>query len=867
MATPKRQYTDGKNSFLLTDHEAAELNRTRPSYLPPISPVAEDTKIRVNYQNQDGEIVDDLVPAENVRQRAVAGENVVATPESIEAARQDSEYRTRRAMADEEDLLSLTRSAVPGMQFVENAIVGEDAANQARQDLSVNVGANLVGNLAELAIGFKGLGMASRGLLGAERAAKLGVKLGLAKESSKLAKVGRVAAEEVIADTHFMLQGQLDHGQEFTAEEWGNQIGMGLILATPFVGGAALRGVGQHVRGALGPNALGTARTALHGLAAAAPVKSIQSAKYARLAAVTSITEKLFGKVRRKAPLGQTDEAVQRVRQVDADVTAANRLTPDDLNRMTPAKREAALEAYRRYADDPNALDGVDFPRVVEDVKTMRRNVTAVRREALNMHRTLQGNGVADIKMSDTLRNNILAQANGLLRHVEDAGMADVKGAIQRGIINGGGDAATMHKALFEAKVNARFRRGVDGGADVVDDALTDFLTNKEVGWTAKQLKNNRELVAAVDDVVQVWDDLGDIRIPGAPKEYSVLQVNDALQLGKNQQSIARLRAAVDKMESAGLLSQKQRVSFETAMVNAGDSISRGTKSYGDIVKTNRARESALGKLKKERDLVAGVPDSPESFMAAKGKAAMDRGLQLAELSAKGLDALLSTKPMAYGARGVGALHGLQIEEKYTLFEHIHENMVNLTGNPMFLIDRMAPVLDRGASVDPQGTDLAAQKAVNTIMYLQSQLPPVDSTIYGRGVPQPLSAVEEYLEKWMAAYDPVSVGWAALDGTVTPQMVNAVRATQPNLYAQMQVEFAHVLSQAPAEKVNPTAMRGVTIFMGGMDPLYDGKFIADLQSNYAQTSAQDEVINGPRRPMPNTDPKTAGTMAQRLGSY
>jgi hypothetical protein len=228
---------------------------------------------------------------------------------------------------------------------------------------------------------------------------------------------------------------------------------------------------------------------------------------------------------------------------------------------------------------------------------------------------------------------------------------------------------------------------------------------------------------------------------------------------------------------------------------------------------------------------------------------------------------LLSTKPMAYGARGVGALHGLSQEEKYVLFEEIQENLNTLAGNPNALIERLTPIMDRGAAADPHGTDLAGQKAMNTMFYLQSQLPPVDQTIYGRGVPQPLSAVEEFLEKWTATSDPISVGYAAFDGSITPQMVNAVRATNPKLYAEMQVEMANAMMQAPAEKANPHAMRGITIFMGGMDPLYSSKFMADLQSTYAQTSTQDEVINGPRKPMPGVDPLRAGTMSQRQQSY
>jgi len=50
--------------------------------------------------------------------------------------------------------------------------------------------------------------------------------------------------------------------------------------------------------------------------------------------------------------------------------------------------------------------------------------------------------------------------------------------------------------------------------------------------------------------------------------------------------------------------------------------------------------------------------------------------------------------------------------------------------------------------------------------------------------------------------------------------------------------------QAPADKANPKVVTAMSIFMGGMDQLYTGDFIATLQSSYAQTATQDELING-----------------------
>jgi hypothetical protein len=589
--------------------------------------------------------------------------------------------------------------------------------------------------------------------------------------------------------------------------------------------------------------------------------------KYARGAAATGLVGKLLGRFRKKG-LAQTDEVATVARQLDNDfVHARDQLTPQKLDGMTPTKRNAALEEFRRYGDNPNALDDVDFDNMVPAVKKMGKAVEKVRSEALKLHRRMLGDGVVDIKMTDKVRNNIIIQANELLKHVEDAGMIDVKNAIKRGIIEGGGDAATMHKALFEAKVNARFRRGVSGGADVVDDMISNFLTDSKIGWTARQIDGNIKLIKAVDETVKVWDDLGDIRVPGRPKDYESIELTDGLNLGKNQESIAKLEAAVETLRGSGLLSDSQVAAFKTEMVAASDAIVRGTKAYQDVITINHARNMSLGKIKKQRDLAGTVADTPETFAAARMASAMQSGARLAELVARGVDAFLSTRPMQAGAGITAAVHGMSKEEKRQTFELIHQELTNLAGNPMALTESMTQFIERGAAFDPAAADHAAQKAANTIFYLQSQLPPVDDTIYGRGSPQPLSAIEEFMEKFLAAADPVACGWEVYAGTCTPQMVNSLRATNPEFYAQMSAELANVMSKVPADKANPKVVAAASIFLGGLDPMYSGDFIMKLQSNYAQTATQDAVINGPRRPVRNPGAESSLTTSQRQQTY
>jgi len=870
MSEPKRQYTDGKKQFLITDREAAELNKNRPAYLPRISPTDPNTRVRSTFRNAEGELVDELLPFEQVEQRARLGENVVADKASIEQSRNETELRDRMAMADEENFTTLVNAALPFGQYMGNLAVGEDAANQARQELSVNALPNIVGNIAEMVlggvVGGKVIGAAAKGLLGAERASKLGVQLGLQSQSA-LAKAGRVLATDIGAESHFYVQSEMDVGGELEAEEWARQVGTGLLISAPFVGAAALRGVGQSIRRAVGQsNALGMLRTAMTTGAVVSPLGSLQAKKLARGAATAGLVSKagkFFRGSRAKKALTQTDEMTQVVRQLDNDLIDSQRhMLPEKLDGMAPGKRATVIENFKRYADgNVDFLDDVKWGTVTKRTRQMQTSVDQVRRATLSMHKKLQGNFVADVKLPDAVRDQIIVQANQILKSAGDVGLADVRNAIKRGI-TGTDDLATMHKALFEARVNSRFRRGVSPGADQIDDQLRAFLEDKKL-WRGEAAKNAK-LNEALDDVVQVWDDLGDVHIP---KYLEDIDINDGLALGKNQTSIDKLRKSMDTLEEANLISQEQRVAIETNLVSAGDAIREGTEAYADVIKINRARKQAQAKLKKQRDTYVDAPETAEGFAATKRLATLETVAAKAEWAGKILDAFLSDKPMRAAAVGASAVHAMSVQEKYEVFDEIQRELVNLAGNPAYFIDKLGAQLDRGAPFDPIGVNVAGQKAANTIFYLQSQLPPQDQTVFGRGVPQPLSAVEEFLEKWGAAFDPISVGYEVLSGTVTPEMVNAVRVTSPKLYSEMQVDLAYSLSQVSAEEANPQVLAAANIFMGGLDNLYSGDFIAKIQSSYAQTPTQDQVINGPRNRVNNPGAKSSITTSQRQQSY
>jgi hypothetical protein len=328
-------------------------------------------------------------------------------------------------------------------------------------------------------------------------------------------------------------------------------------------------------------------------------------------------------------------------------------------------------------------------------------------------------------------------------------------------------------------------------------------------------------------------------------------------------------------MADSGLISKEQLRGIETKLIEASDSFVRGTKAYADVIKINRSVKETSAVLQKQADLGMDIPTSQTTFAAQRdamvGETAgrvIELGEATAEALAKGINWISDPKRTVPMIRGVAGLQHITVEEKRALFETLQEEIPKLTGNPEVFIRKMEPLLNRGAQYDPVGTDLAGSKMVNAVYWLANQMPRPDDTIYGRAAPSPLSEVEEYLEKFLSVQDPISTAYAALQGRITPGMVSAVRVTAPAMYAELNSVFADALANIEANKADPKVVAGISLFLGGLDPMYSGDFIMKLQSSYAQTTTQQGVIQGGVNNMPN--PKTgspagnaASTTSQR----
>ena len=409
--------TDGQQQHKVTQAEYAALVKDRPSYLPPIT-VLSKGKMRATFQDEKGDWQDEMVDPSQIEQHAKYGDDISATPESIEAARRNLKDRTRGAMAEEEDLLSFTRSALPGAQFIENLIVGEDEAAAARQDLERNTFANLGGNLLEFTLGAKGLSMGFKGLLGAERAAKVGTAIGFGKEAGLLAKTGRLIAEDVAIETHLYREQIKDRNQEFVAEDWATQVATGLFITAPIIGAGAGRAAGAAAIKTFGPG-LGSKLSSLGDVLTVGAVVSqpgtMGAAGKARAAAAAHVAGRVMKKISRKgkgAALSATDElAEQQARQLD-DMAHAGGMTPEGVARMRPAKRAAYIERYKAIATgDVSFLDEIKWDDLAKESRAMQTSSKGVAKQVLGIHKSFKGEA-QEIAMSQKGYGAALNKAN-----------------------------------------------------------------------------------------------------------------------------------------------------------------------------------------------------------------------------------------------------------------------------------------------------------------------------------------------------------------------------------------------------------------------------------------------------------------------
>jgi hypothetical protein len=183
--------------------------------------------------------------------------------------------------------------------------------------------------------------------------------------------------------------------------------------------------------------------------------------------------------------------------------------------------------------------------------------------------------------------------------------------------------------------------------------------------------------------------------------------------------------------------------------------------------------------------------------------------------------------------------------------------------------DAFASALGATEVADPDVTTQGSIAATRTMYYLAQVMPRRRNTLYRTETPR--QQKHAFLQTFAAILDPISVAYAALEGRVTPNMVDAIRATQPAMYAEISNQLAEAIMEADPSKAPRKAINGVNLFLGGVDPLYRGDVLFQLQNHFTQNQQQAQAVgpqlNGQFQTQTPQDSGSAFTFTQRLTSY
>lgn len=827
-------------------------------------------------QNQAGELVRESLSHEAVSNLVDRGEDPVITgadDPALQAFNRQEKARTAKATSDDENILQAANKATPFIgQYLQNLAVGEDVATQARQEL--NAANPVLGLGMDLAMLARGGITTGKTLQGTKLGAALGANRGAAG-------VAALTAKGAAADTYLYTQYLLDNNLPFTAEDYASELLVGALVTLPFAGAAAVRGAavrggiaaGKAIKGAAAgglPGAINLAADAGVGLGIAAP--GIVGREVFRGAAAGRVIGRALQRIRGKkvtsAP--HVNQVAQAESAAKAQLKTIGNFTPEKLRRMTPSARAQAINDVAgvagRNADD---LHSANFETAHDRVSKMRSNVETVRKQALSINQKLGKGGAAQGPLDIGQEARYIANADAILGNVEAAGFSDITNYLKP-LVNSSAPGTT-YGAWVQARLDAALKRGTTGGASQVDDALRGFLENKDI-W-GPQAAQSRALNDAIDTIVSSREKLAELNIP---KNLENIQGVDAGRLTNISKEIDAVRKAYAIFEERGFLSRSQVRGVERTLIEAQEAVTSGTQAYLDVTKVNKMREQAAA-LTTER--LSQVAQATEDVAALRAESVFEEASKI-----DGLKKILTAKNIEKALAGIGAaniggviaLREMKRQEVDDIFNIMQQVLPSYTGNPEALEEVTYKLLSPTNLSDPNGSMLAGISMGTSVFHLAQSMPRNNNSLYpNRKTPR--SQKWAFMNRLSAAINPVSVAYAAVEGRVTPEMIETIKVTRPAMYAELGVMLSEVLTQKGVDGIPRRTLGGIQKFIGGLDPLYQGATLIRLQTNSAQNQQQQQLIPGngqqPQQPLSpfrdasNPQDGNDFTFTQRITSF
>ncbi len=184
-------------------------------------------------------------------------------------------------------------------------------------------------------------------------------------------------------------------------------------------------------------------------------------------------------------------------------------------------------------------------------------------------------------------------------------------------------------------------------------------------------------------------------------------------------------------------------------------------------------------------------------------------------------------------------------DEKRASFEDMARDIAELTSDPMITIQKLERPAGAVASYDRDMGEQYAMASVRAAQYLSDNIPPAQTTIFGKRDTSSIAMAD--IDKWLSMAEivanPTKLLVEVAEGTVEPFMVEAVATVYPKLHNEMVMTAIEVLGEA--EQVPHYMHSPMSTLLGfSVDPLQEPGALAVLQSQGAQTQAQDQVMRG-----------------------
>ena len=892
MAEPKYRISVlGEQTVVTASELDAILANDTNDLVEIVGPAGDAKGADAVYLNRDNEAVREQLSAEQLRNRKELGQtNLVfgADDPKIAAARATDKRKMEMAAAEDWAGLAAVRPFVPGIQFIENNldIVNNDpdeAAYYRSNLLATGPGKflNLAGNIGA----FFAAGGAIK-MLGGKAFA---TAIALNSRKTVLGKGVQLMGENFLLDTQMYANQVLNYNKDFSIQDWGSEIVAGQIAAAPFAAAWKLKNIAgslgkkalQHFPG-FGDDVMGLSRNVL---VVAGLAKSGQAAsKLHRRAAQLGVGQRVLRKIMPKRQGGSFFEDVRGTAsaaykegiKIEREL---NRYTPKSIAGMTVEQQQFAKQRLRDLSGEALPfLDDIDFQTVQRNIKTGHSSIRSISNPLSEMNMKVKPPAAIDSVVDEAMYNLRVEEASARL---ETAGYGDILGYLDNtlNLEAAGTSFGQWVKARFDARLG-NFKNTPGGVA--ADKITREFIQDADV-WGAKTAARGEVINKAIDQITDGYKVIDDFKnvIPENTANIEHMNVN---QLNAVDEALESVRQGYETLRKQGAFSEEMTRGLETKLGKVQRDVAQAKASYLDAAKINQARRSAqlvndemVSTTKARKDM------TDEELSKIYEEAAVQNGAKLAAFKETLVDSLKGlgrfyTHPNtvrfpSYGV--IAAKYYTSEEERRAMFDIIEGNVRAFAGNPVAMAEAFSQQTLSLARHEPALTFRIEQQASYNMLYLNSILPKVDLSYTGDSDLIHIATIDEFLDGYFAMQEPISVGVAAAMGIATPNMVKALKATNPAIYAEMYSVVAEEMDKLTPEErlqIPPATLHGLDLLVGGLNPAAMGENLMYLQRSYSQTKSEEEQLTGgaPRRKVGNPGPQDPGsdyTFSQRITGY